>query len=172
MLKYFLYFFSVRGRWGLVAAPHDVSGPPIDVSQLPRSAAEDREKESGGGRGPVGEGHRKLANAWAAGTEDELSLWWVSYAAQPCKLQGPSKQAAAFTAANAAAASNAAVVASALAASSGSDGSKSGDKAAAALLAAEAEKEAGRKRAQELGVVSGEHLLERVSKDALGAGKR
>ena len=79
-------------RWGLVAAPHDVTGPPVDIAVLMKR----KEKEvfsfdnptgtsvdvNRGGKGKANRLGSGLASAWADGSDVEESLWWVAYASQ------------------------------------------------------------------------------------------
>ena len=71
-------------KWNVIAPPHDLTGPPVDMSSLPSVA-----DHKGVSVGEVnlnemanrqhGNMHR-LASLWAAGDDAEESLWWVSYA--------------------------------------------------------------------------------------------
>jgi hypothetical protein len=69
----------VKNMWSLVAAPHDVTGPPIDIVQLEKfnDVALNSKKSKKLFPG--------MAMAWADGTDADDSLWWVSYAAQTRK---------------------------------------------------------------------------------------
>jgi hypothetical protein len=82
MFKVQLITFVYAFRWGLVAAPHDVTGPPIDIALLSKKKEEDERRQYAQAQEPHHK-HAKLATEWADGTDVEESLWWVSYAAQP-----------------------------------------------------------------------------------------
>ena len=68
-----------KNEWALVTAPHDVTGPPINIKEL--SKATDSQLHSDG---------IKLfpspAAAWVSGKDGEESLMWIAYAAQPNKF--------------------------------------------------------------------------------------
>eukprot|EP01041_Mallomonas_annulata_P003619 gene3619-7200_t len=87
-----------KSKWSVVAAPHDIAGPPIDLLQLDTAAtstthtktkttATRSTSRTGGGSGVgrgTGNGVSLLEEREEALHESEnTSLWWVAYCAQP-----------------------------------------------------------------------------------------
>ena len=69
-----------KARWDVVSAPHDMTGPPISVTDL-SVADKENNRDSAKSRA-----HRqRLATAWANREDLQGSLCWVSYAAQQGK---------------------------------------------------------------------------------------
>ena len=73
-------------KWNVIAPPHDLTGPPVDISSLPSVA--DHKGVSVGEidlNEAANRQHRNmhhLASLWAAGADAEESLWWVSFASK------------------------------------------------------------------------------------------
>jgi len=69
-----------KGRWDVVSAPHDMTGPPISVTEL---STIDRQNNISLAKSRA---HRqRMATAWANREDQASSLCWVSYAAQQGK---------------------------------------------------------------------------------------
>lgn len=66
-------------EWGLVIAPHDVTGPPINIKEL--SKINDNVLH-----GDATKLFPSPAAAWVSGKDSEESLMWIAYAAQPSKF--------------------------------------------------------------------------------------
>ena len=68
-----------KNEWGIVTAPHDVTGPPINIKEL--SKVIDTQLQTDG---------TKLfpspASAWINGKDSEESLVWIAYSAQRSKF--------------------------------------------------------------------------------------
>lgn len=76
------------GSWCLVAAPYDVTGPPIDMARLAGECGQGG--VLGRNKGPM----RARSGRWVTGEDLEHSLWWVSYATQRSKYAASAAQQA------------------------------------------------------------------------------
>ena len=77
-------------RWGVAASPNDVTGPPIDIGVLSESDRAQLSERDGSRLSSVCKG---LAKAWVKGENEDNSLLWVSYCAQPSKCNDSSREA-------------------------------------------------------------------------------
>ena len=148
-----LHSMRDKESWCLVAAPYDVTGPPIDIAALDATALPDQKRK---GNQPV----RPRTAHWANGEDTESSLWWVSFATQPSKYSSPD---------------NAPLMADADDAMADAYADSTGITALRAGVEGGVKEEEAARRARvdaQLGIVNGSELLKKVARDVLSAPRR